>query len=84
MPVVDVIWDLPDDPDGNVQHIAEHGLVPSDVEHVLKNPKRRSKSRSSGRPIVFGRTPAGEEIAVVYDEIDPGTIYPITAYQVEE
>ena len=84
MPVIDIIWDLPDDPDGNVQHIAEHGLVPSDVEHVLKHPQRRSKSRSSDRPIVFGRTPSGENIAVVYEEIDDNTVYPVTAYQVEE
>lgn len=84
MPVIDIVWDLPDDPDGNVQHIAEHGLVPSDVEHVLKHPKRRSKSRSSDRPIVFGRTPTGENIAVVYEEIDDSTVYPITAYEVEE
>jgi len=84
MPVIDIIWDLPDDPDGNVQHIAEHGLVPSDVEHVLKYPKRRSKSRSSDRPIAFGRTPSGENIAVVYEEIDDSTVYPVTAYQVEE
>ena len=27
--VIDIIWDLPDDPDGNVQHIAEHGLIAS-------------------------------------------------------
>jgi len=84
MPVIDIVWDLPDDPDGSVQHIAEHGLVPSDVEHVLKHPKRRSKSRSSDRPIVFGRTPTGENIAVVYEEIDDSTVYPITAYEVEE
>jgi hypothetical protein len=84
MPVIDIVWDLPDDPDGNIQHIAEHGLVPSDVEHVLNHPKRRSKSRSSGRPIVFGRTPSGENIAVVYEEIDDSTVYPVTAYQVEE
>lgn len=84
MPVIDVIWDLPDDPNGNVQHIAQHGLVPSDVEYVLNHPMRRSKSRSSGRPIVFGRTPSGEDIAVIYEEIDDATIYPITAYPVEE
>jgi hypothetical protein len=84
MPVIDIIWDLPGDPDGKVRHIAEHGLVPSDVEHAVKNPRRRSKSRSSGRPIIFGRTPSGEEIAVVYEETDEGTIYPVTAYQVEE
>jgi hypothetical protein len=83
MPVIDIIWDLPDDPNGNVQHIAEHGLVPSDVEYVLKHPKKRAKSRSSGRPITFGRTPSGEDIAVVYDEIDNSTYYPVTAYVIE-
>lgn len=41
-------------------------------------------SRSSSRPMVFGRTPSGEEIVVVYDEIDNSTVYPVTAYPVEE
>jgi len=31
VPLIDVIWDLPDDPAGNIQHIAEHG-TPADVE----------------------------------------------------
>jgi len=83
MPVIDIIWDLPDDPDGNVQHIAQHGLVPSEVEYVLNQPKRRAKSRSSGRPMVFGRTPAGENIVVIYEVIDDSTVYPVTAYPVE-
>jgi hypothetical protein len=83
MPVIDIIWDLPDDPDGNVQHIAQHGLVPSDVEYVLNHPKRHAKSRSSGRPIAFGRTPAGEDIVVIYEDIDDSTVYPVTAYPVE-
>lgn len=80
----DTIWDLPDDPTGNVQHIAEHGLTPIDVEHVLNNPERHQTSRSSGRPIVFGHTPSGEYVAVVYEEIDESTVYPVTAYPVEE
>ena len=84
MPVIDIIWDLPDDPDGNVQHTAQHGLVPSDVEYVLNHPKRRSKSRSSRRPMVFGRTPSGEDIVVVYEEIDDSTVYLVTAYPVED
>ena len=33
-----VIWDDDDDPDGNVRHIAEHGLTVEDVEFVLENP----------------------------------------------
>jgi hypothetical protein len=76
--------DLPDDPDGNVQYIAEHGVTPIDVEYVLNNPKRHRTSRSGGRPMVFGFTPSGEYIAVVFEEIDESTVYPITAYSVEE
>jgi hypothetical protein len=84
MPLIDVIWDLPDDPDGNVQHVAEHGLTPIDVEHALNHPYRRVTSRSSGRPLLFGRTPSGEEIVVVFEEIDDSTVYPVTAYPVEK
>jgi len=84
MPLIDVIWDLPDDPAGNVQHIAEHGITPLDVEHVLNHPDRSKTSGSSGRPIVFGQTPSGESIAVIYEEIDESTVYPVTAYLVEE
>ena len=39
------IWDLDDDPEGNVQHIAERGLTK--------------------------------------DEVDEGTVYPVTAYEVQ-
>lgn len=84
MPRIDVIWDLPDDPTGNVQHIAEHGLTPADVEYVVNHPRRHAKSRSTGRPMVFGRTPSGEEIVVIFEEIDDSTIYPVTSYLVEE
>lgn len=84
MPVIDVIWDLPDDPNGNVQHIAEHGLVKADVEFVIANSAGKGRSRSSGRPMVSGLTPSGERIVVVYEQIDELTIYPITAYGVEE
>jgi len=30
--MIDVIWDLEDDPDGNFHHIAEHGVAPEEVE----------------------------------------------------
>lgn len=30
--MIDVIWDLEDDPDGNLQPIAEHGVAPEEVE----------------------------------------------------
>jgi DNA-binding XRE family transcriptional regulator len=31
-----IIWDVDDDPDGNVQHIAEHDLTKEEVEDALR------------------------------------------------
>lgn len=78
----ELIWEW-DEQDGNVAHIAEHGISPEDVEHVLANPIRTERSRPSGRPIAFGYTADGRRIAVVYETIDATTLYPITAYEVE-
>lgn len=69
---------------GNVAHIAEHGLTPEDVEEVIFNPLDRDISRSSGLPIVFGLTPDGRYIMVVYEQIDETTVYPVTAYDIED
>jgi uncharacterized DUF497 family protein len=81
-----VIWDMEDDPDGNVQHIAQHGLSMEEVEEVLLNPQNDvTVSRSSNNPIIFGDTSGGRYIAVVFEHIDddPLTLYPITAYDVK-
>ena len=82
MPYFAFIWN--EEPDGNVEHIAEHGLTPEDVEEVLFNPVDRDVSRSSGLPIVFGFTPDRRSTMVVYEQIDAITIYPVTAYEVGE
>jgi len=79
-----VIWDDDDRPDGNVQHIAEHGLTIEDVEYVLENPTREEISSSTGRPCCFGYTPEGDFIIVVYEQVDSETICPVTAYEVFE
>lgn len=79
-----VIWDDEDNPEGNVQHIAEHGLTKEDVEHVLENPSHEDTSSSTDRPCSFGYTPAGDHIIVIYEQIDQETIYPVTAYEVPE
>lgn len=53
--VAQVIWDLEDDPDGNVQHIAEHDVSMDEVEEVLYSPESETGvSRTSGNPITFG------------------------------
>ncbi len=77
-----IIWDLDDDPNGNVQHCADHGITQDEVEEVLQNATDADVSRSSGRPVVFGDTVSGRHLMVVYDEIDEDTVYPITAYEV--
>jgi hypothetical protein len=49
MPIDAILWDLDDDPDGNVQHCAEHGVTKDEVEEVLQNAEDSDISRSSGR-----------------------------------
>ena len=77
-----IVWDLDDDPDGNVQHCASHGVTKEEAEAVFRNVTDEDVSRSSGRPVLFGDTRAGRHLMVMYDEIDVKTVYPITAYDV--
>ena len=60
-----IIWDMDDEPDGNVQHIAEHGVTVDEVEERAEvragrkhsaGLRRTSSSRSSGRksPTILG------------------------------
>lgn len=80
MPWFDFFWS--DEPDDNVDHVAEHDLTPDDVEHVVQNPSEKLTSDSSGRPAVKGFTPDGREIFVVYEMIDDITVYVVTAYEI--
>jgi len=82
MPWKDIVWNY--EAHGNVAHIAENGLSMGDVEYVVMNPEEYGRSRSSGRPILFGYTEFGEYVCVVYEEVDDLTIYPVTAYVLEE
>jgi len=84
MPFDAIIWDLDEDPDGNVQHCAEHDVTKEEVEEVIENSTDADVSRSSGRPVVFGNTRGGRHLMIVYEEVDEGTVYPITAYEVPE
>jgi hypothetical protein len=77
-----VVWDPT--PGGNVEHIEEHDLTTDDVDHVLENFHSEGVSRSSGLPCVFGYTPDGRYIVVVYEEVDAETVVPVTAYEVSE
>jgi uncharacterized DUF497 family protein len=77
-----ILWDRDDDPDGNVKHIAKHGITKNEVEDVFQNPTGADTSRSSGRPVIFGDTCTGRHLIVVYEEVDADAVYPITAYEV--
>ncbi|MBI3462524.1 MAG: hypothetical protein HY000_05610 [Planctomycetes bacterium] len=77
-----IIWN--EEPGGNVEHVEEHGLIVEDVEHLLALYETEATSRSSGQPCVFGYTPDGTYIIVVFEVIDEDTIYPVTAYEVPE
>jgi hypothetical protein len=82
-----IIWDLPEDPDGNVQHIAAHDITSDEVEEVLLDRDSEDTiSRSSGQLITFGYTSSGRYLAVVWEHVDdnPLTMYPITAYDAPE
>ena len=78
------LWDDPDDLEGNVEHIAEHGLTIDDVEEVLDNHTSEGHSNSSGQPCLWGYTPDGRYIIVVCEVIDEDTIRVVTAYDVPE
>jgi len=83
MPWYEILWNYEHE-DGNVAHIARNGLTPEDVNVVLMDPEETGLSRSSGRPIAFGYTSDGRYICVVYEEVDEHTLYPVTAFEVED
>ncbi|MDZ4688121.1 MAG: DUF4258 domain-containing protein [Planctomycetaceae bacterium] len=85
----DVRWVFPEDADqpedSNVEHVAQHGLTIEDVEHALENPLSDvDESDATGRPLVFGFACDGRVIAVVFEWLDDVTLYPITAFVVED
>ena len=84
MAPLQVIWDLDDDPSGNVRHIAEHGISKAEVVMVLSAPETREISRSSGRPVAIGTTDTGRTILVVFEQVDRDAVYPVTAFDLED
>jgi len=60
MPYFDFVWT-----EEIIAHLAEHDISPDDFEHVVMNPQRTGKSRSSGDPAVWGYTQDGRYIIAV-------------------
>jgi uncharacterized DUF497 family protein len=85
--MTEIVWDLDIDPDGNVQHIAEHDVTIEEVEEVLRGSlSNTTESRTSTNRVTFGYTAEGRYLAVVWEHVqdDPLTIYPVTAYEAPE
>ena len=77
-----VVWDLEDDPDGNVRHIQERGITMDEVEDVLLDrDSQTAVSKSNGEPITFGHTASGQ---FPPREVEPLTMRPLTADEVPE
>ena len=75
-----ILWDHT--PGGNVAHVEEHDLTTDEVDYVLENYESADSSGSSGLPCVFGDTPDGRHVVVIYEEVDDETVAPVTAYEV--
>ncbi len=81
---VECIWDLVEDPEGNVLHIAEHGITVEEAEEVVRERYEAAvASRSSGRPTVFGWTTTGKHLAVIFEVVDEELpqVYVVTAFE---
>jgi hypothetical protein len=68
----------------NEQHVADAFVNREEFEEVVMSPDRVDSSRSSGRFVAFGTTSTGKYIACVYDLLDADTIYPVTAFELED
>ncbi|MDZ4659394.1 MAG: hypothetical protein SH868_17615 [Bythopirellula sp.] len=80
-----VLWDLEDDPQGNVRHIPidEH-LTKEDVENAVVHAIWIGSSRTSGLPILMGPAMDGRILIVVFEEVDEDVIRPVTAWFSED
>jgi len=56
-------WD-----DGNLDHIAEHGVESSEVEQALEDRRRVRIDAHSGRRGIAGRTEDGRLLAVYFEK----------------
>ncbi len=82
-----IIWDLDDDPEGNLRHIVDgHDVTVQEVEVVLRGHSHPYVvSRRSGHRIAYGETTTGRAVAVVWQCVgeNPLAVYPITAWPID-
>lgn len=79
MPYYDFLWD-----DEAIKHLEEHSVSQEDFEEIVRDPLRRGRSRSSGRPYATGYCSDGRYLFCVYEHLDDLIVLPITAYEPDE
>lgn len=66
--------------DRNVEHIAEHGVIPQEAEYVVEHPGRGfPRLEADAKFRVWGQTRAGRYLQVIYVFSPPEVIYVIHA-----
>jgi len=76
-------WDGEDDPQGNVAHIARHGVVPEEVEEALVDNPLVLRT-GDGRYLGYGETGDGRPLFVVFVSQGDGRVRPLTARAMTE
>jgi len=77
MRIRDLLW-----PDDRIDHIAEHGIKPEEVEEVCFGAPLVLRARSKGKNAVYyvlGQTAAGRYLFCVIIQFPAGKGYPVTA-----
>jgi len=77
MTIDDFIW-----PEERIEHIAEHGVTPEEVEEVCFGKHLVLRAKSKGRnPVyyVLGQTDAGRYLFCLVIRLPDGKGYPVTA-----
>jgi len=81
--ITQLIWDLEEDPEGNIQHILDHGVTTEEVEDVLFNSANPAEfNPANGTMNTEGFTATGRLILVawIWADQEAGIAQPITAY----
>jgi uncharacterized DUF497 family protein len=72
--ITELLWD-----DWNEAHIAEHGVLPNDVEDAALSPSSLLVRIQRSRYRLLGQTESGRYLMVILDHTGAGRFYPVTA-----
>ena len=78
-------WDPDNQPNGNVQHIARHNIVPEEVEEVFEHPGEVLVRRTrQGYRLAYGRTATGRHLLIVFVLVRKSIVRIVTARDMDQ